>query len=384
MPSRKKKLSLLINIIAPARLALYSGLADHFELQISHGGTEGNRDSWQALDEKLPNARVRRAWGWQISLPRKENGKQFDRRFIHITPGYIAHLLSFRPDVVISNEMGLRSLIALAYGAIFRKPVLVWWGGTPHTERKTNFARRLLRALISRWARHWISYGQTSTEYLLSLGIYRGRIVEIQNAVDETLFFADAAPELDIQPRPVVLYAGQLIARKGVELLIDAASAAQREGDVFSLLLVGNGRDKQALEAQAKSEGLGNIRFLPSRPPEKMPAIYRSADVLIFPTLEDVWGLVANEAILCGLPVLCSKYAGCASELFSPESVFDPENPLDFRHKFRRAISGQLPKPDRSRLKTTPQLLGDLIRAIEGSAQSTQPSLSATGARIYE
>ena len=64
-----------------------------------------------------------------------------------------------------------------------------------------------------------------------------------------------------------------------------------------------------------------------------MPATYRSADVLIFPTLEDVWGLVANEAELCGLPVLCSKYAGCAKEIFTAESIFDPMDTSDFVNK---------------------------------------------------
>lgn len=380
----KKKLALMINIIAPARLALYAGLADHFDLQISHGGTESNRDSWRATDEKLPNARVQRARGWQISLPRKEKGKQFDRRYVHITPGYLAHLLEFRPDAIISNEMGLRTLIALAYGTIFRKPVFVWWGGTLHTERKPSRARRMLRALISRWASHWLSYGQTSTEYLLSLGIRRDRIVEIQNAVDERLFSTDTAPELDIQPRPVLLYAGQFIARKGVEQLITAASALQHEGHNFSLLLVGGGRDKQAIESQVKAAGLKDVHFLASQAPEKMPSIYRSADALVFPTLEDVWGLVANEALLCGIPVLCSKYAGCAPELFPTENIFDPENPLEFQYKLRRAVSGQLPQPDSSRLRTTPQLLADLIRAVENAMSASRESVPAGTTRLNE
>jgi glycosyltransferase involved in cell wall biosynthesis len=95
--------------------------------------------------------------------------------------------------------------------------------------------------------------------------------------------------------------------------------------------------------------------------------VYRSADALIFPTLEDVWGLVANEAILSGLPVLCSQYAGCAHELFAPESIFDPHDINEFEEKLRIATEGRLSKPDPSRLKTTPQNAGELIRAIEHS-----------------
>jgi glycosyltransferase involved in cell wall biosynthesis len=72
--------------------------------------------------------------------------------------------------------------------------------------------------------------------------------------------------------------------------------------------------------------------------------------VLIFPTYEDVWGLVANEAILAGLPVLCSKYAGCAPELFDSECIFDPANKHEFAAALRKAAAGKLPRTDPSRL----------------------------------
>ena len=87
------------------------------------------------MEQLLPNAKVIKAWGWQIRLKRRVNGSLFDSRYLHFTPGYIGHLLRFRPDVVVTNEMGLRTLIALIYGTIARKPVWVWSGVTLHTER---------------------------------------------------------------------------------------------------------------------------------------------------------------------------------------------------------------------------------------------------------
>src|SRR5579862_4586783 len=363
----KAKLSLLLNMISPARVPLYSALAHHFDLEILHGGTESNRPGWRSVEQSLSNAQIKRAWGWQVPRFRKFAGKTFDNQYTHITPGYIWQLLRSRPDAIVTNEMGLRSLIALAYGAAFRKPVWIWWGGTLHTERQAGFVRRALRALFARWARHWISYGWTSTEYLRSIGVPDDRIVEIQNAVDERRFLSPAMPAFRITPRPVLVHVGQLIARKGVEPLLHAAAALQQDGLEFSILLVGNGPEKANLERLAADLHLENIHFEPALPPDRMPAVYRSADALIFPTLEDVWGLVANEAMLTGLPVLCSVFAGCAHELFPLENIFNPGNADEFKSRLRAAVTGQLAPPDRARLKTTPELAHDLIRAIESS-----------------
>jgi glycosyltransferase involved in cell wall biosynthesis len=365
--TERLKVALMVNIVAPSRVALYSGLAEHFNLLLLHGGTENNRESWDDVGKEIPNAAVRRAWGFQIRKMQKSNGKVFNPQFIHLTPGFVWHLIRFRPDAVISIEMGFRTLIALLYGTLARRPVWVWWGGTIHTERKIGRTRRALRFLISRWARNWISYGKTSTEYLMTLGIPGNRILEAQNSVDERRFSEAVEPAFQVSPLPVLLHVGQFIGRKGVDLLLKAAATVQQEGHEFSLLLVGSGRDKQELKALAGDLQLKNVRFEPAHDPLKMAAVYRSADALIFPTLEDVWGLVANEAMLCGVPVLCSKYAGCATELVPAESIFDPQNAGEFARKFRDAVTGRLPKPDRSRLRSTPEIVGRMVHTIKAS-----------------
>jgi len=380
--SQRQKLALLINIISPARIALYSGLASRFELLLLHGGNESNRDTWQGMEQLLPNAKVIRAWGWQIRLKRKVNGTAFDSRYLHFTPGYIWHLLRFRPDVMVANEMGLRTLIALAYGTIARKPVWVWWGGTLHTERGVGRVKRLVRRIISRWAKHWISYGKSSTEYLLSLGISRDNVLEIQNAVDERRFAPSSEAVAQAHPWPVLLHVGQFTGRKGIELLLRAAAVQQKEGRSFSLMLVGSGPDKIVIEQLVKELGLKNVHFLPPQAPDQMPAVYKMADVLIFPTLEDVWGLVANEAMLSGLPVLCSKYAGCAKELFDPENIFDPEDPKEFFQKLGNAIEGELPVPVLSRLRSTPRLVADLAQRLNHSAGGPTETAADAGEQL--
>jgi glycosyltransferase involved in cell wall biosynthesis len=364
---RKIKLALLTNMIAPYRLPIYSILANQFDLLLLHGGKEANRDSWGDLEGALPNATIERAWGWQIRREKKVNGEAFDEKFIHVTPGFLWHLLRFRPDAIITSEMGFRSMLALAYGTVFRKPVWIWWEGTLHSERNIDRLRKVLRKAFAAWADRWISCGQTSTEYLVSLGVRRDRILQSQNAVDEERFKVDVEPAWVIQPRPVVLYVGRLVELKGVKSLLDAAAILQQNGCEFSLLIVGGGREKQALENRAQALGLKNVHFRPMQPPDKMPSVYRSGEIMVFPTLDDVWGNVANEAILSGIPVLCSKYAGCAPELFTPENIFCPEDLNEFSEKLGAAVSGRLSKADPGRLRTTQQLACELLQELNKS-----------------
>ena len=366
MSDRRLKVAVLVNTLAPSRIPIYAALSAQFDLLVLHGGKESNRDSWTNLEKSLPKARVTKAWGWQIPFKRKQkDGQVFDNLYLHVTPGYIWHLLKFRPQALITNEMGLRTIIALAYGTLFRKPVWVWWGGTRHTESKIGAVKKIMRRLVSTWASRWISYGQTSTEYLETLGIPRDRILQIQNAVDEKPFIGNAQPQRTECVRPQFLCVGQLIARKGIDLLLNAAATVQSRGREFSLLFVGSGPDKQILLDRVKELNLKNVVFQPSVPQSEISSFYRNADALIFPTLEDPWGLVVNEAMLSGLPVLCSKYAGCAEELLPASNIFDPHNPDEFARKLELAIDGQLAQPERSRLRSISEVSDDLIRDLK-------------------
>jgi glycosyltransferase involved in cell wall biosynthesis len=263
--------------------------------------------------------------------------------------------------------MGFRSLLALAYGRLFRRPVWVWWGGTRHTERGIGIIRRILRRRFALYVRRWLSYGITSTEYLVSLGVDPGRVVELQNCVPEDLYRGPVAPAFELQPRPVLLCVGRLVPGKGVDLLLQVAARVQAEGRVFSVLVVGDGPERESLERTTNDLGLKNVQFKAARSPSGMAAVYRSGDVLVFPTLDDVWGLVVNEALWSGLPALVSIYAGCARELVPPESTFDPLDPADFAAKLRRAVAGELPPPDATRLRRMAEVSDKIAQELHGT-----------------
>jgi glycosyltransferase involved in cell wall biosynthesis len=364
LQNQKPKLAFMINLIAPYRVPILARLAECFELFILHGQMESNRAWDQGV---VAGAHERPVWGWQYAYKVRKSGQLFDQRFFHFEPGYLIELLRIRPDAVITIELGFRTILAIIYGFLFRVPVWVSWEGSLHTEGGLDRPRRLFRRLIAGTIKHWISWGQTSTEYLISLNVSRGRILQIQNCVDESWYVKPVAPAISVFPKPVILHVGQIIARKGVAELVRAAAALQSEGANFSLVFVGDGPDLVGLKALAAQLDVKNLHFYPVQAAEAMPAFYRSADVLVFPTMHDVWGLVANEAVLSGLIVLCSKHAGCAKELFSAECIFEPASPEEFLTAFRKAVAGKLPSSDSGKIKTIREVAEMIIAEVKAA-----------------
>jgi glycosyltransferase involved in cell wall biosynthesis len=355
---RKPKVALLVNIVAPYRVPVYEALGEQFDVRIFYSGSESNRTTWQGTLSGLSNCKAKRSWGFTFTRRIKRGSNAFDNRYVHFNPGFLFDLIRTRPDAVISIEMGFRSLVAMFYGAIARKPVWISSEGTIHTEMKAGRFKRMLRRFFAKRAKRWITYGRTSTDYLVSIGVPLDRVLQVQNCVDESLFSAGVEPSLDIKPKPVLLVVGHLIGLKGIDRLLDAAATVQREGREFSLVFVGDGPSKQAYVDQVAESGTRGVVFEPTRKPAEMPAIYRSADCLIFPTLDDVWGLVVNEAMWSGVPVMGSIYAGCAAELLPECNRFDPLEPSSMESAVRNAACGKVAKPDLAVLKPYREVAG--------------------------
>jgi 1,2-diacylglycerol 3-alpha-glucosyltransferase len=80
-------------------------------------------------------------------------------------------------------------------------------------------------------------------------------------------------------------------------------------------VFVGDGESRRRLEAQAVSVSPGKVVFAGFAQRDELAAYYALARAFVLPTYTDAWGLVVNEAMACGLPVILSRAAGCASDL---------------------------------------------------------------------
>jgi glycosyltransferase involved in cell wall biosynthesis len=109
------------------------------------------------------------------------------------------------------------------------------------------------------------------------------------------------------------VYVGRLWAGKGLRDLIDAFAKLQRQdikGEETTLLLVGDGVDEDDLRSYATKKAAGQVIFAGFRDADSLPEIYGASDVFVFPTLGDPYGLVVDEAMAAGLPVISTTAAG--------------------------------------------------------------------------
>jgi len=154
----------------------------------------------------------------------------------------------------------------------------------------------------------------TATELAADYGA--GDVAVIPNGI------ASTSPAVEPQERPqgspVVLYAGRLRSRKAVAVLLEAFAGLRQNQPDALLILVGEGEQRAALEAQAEALGIaGATRFVGAQPRSAMASWYAAADLFCLPSLYEGFPLAILEAMAAGLPVVATAVAGV------PEAVVD-------------------------------------------------------------
>lgn len=117
--------------------------------------------------------------------------------------------------------------------------------------------------------------------------------------------------KLGIKEKKLVISVGQFIYRKGFDLLI---SAAPQIGTDIGIYIIG-GEPTQEYISQRQTCRADNVHFVEFKSKEELKEYYRAADLFVFPTREDIWGLVVVEALSMGLPVITTDKCGAGLEL---------------------------------------------------------------------
>lgn len=195
--------------------------------------------------------------------------------------------------------------------------------------QRSGWKRALRDRILSvayRFVDGFLSIGSGNRQYYESLGIESTRIFDVPYTVDNERFIQSstlsAAARNSIRSKygldlnfPVVVYASKFIPRKHPDDLVMAFSALQQEGISASLLLVGTGIMEGELRQMVKSLELRNVVFAGFANQSELPSIFGASDVFVLPSENEPWGLIVNEAMCAGLPVIVSAEVGCVQDL---------------------------------------------------------------------
>jgi glycosyltransferase involved in cell wall biosynthesis len=121
------------------------------------------------------------------------------------------------------------------------------------------------------------------------------------------------------------LFCGQMIRRKGIDLLLRAFEQLVAKGLDVQLLLVGREAELPELLPQVKKAARDRVNYEGFQPPDQLHRYFAQADVFVLPSRHEGWGVVVNQALGAGLPVICSDAVGAGTDL-----VRDQVNGLRF------------------------------------------------------
>jgi glycosyltransferase involved in cell wall biosynthesis len=221
------------------------------------------------------------------------------------------------------------------------------------TEQSGVAGRWVKRALLRLFDAALVG-GEPHRRHFAALGMAAGRLFTGYDAVDNDYFqnSAAAARANEVQtrrelplPGRYLLNLGRMVRKKNLGVLVRAFATAKKNGlnaDV-RLVLVGSGEEEFLLKALCEQLELSwqevfgsageapaaEVLFYGFRQIDQNPSFYALADCFVLPSLFEEWGLVVNEAMACGLPVLVSNTVGCAEDLVVEGQngfTFDPDS----------------------------------------------------------
>lgn len=314
-----RRVTILTEIIAPYRIPVFNALARHPEIDlhvIFLARTDAALREWRVYEDEI-------CFSYDV-LPswRKKLGHQN----LLLNSRVEQTLARSRPDAVVCGGYNyLAFWQALRWSRGHHVQFLLWSESTGGDDRGGHALVEAVKKAFLRRCDGFVVPGKSAQNYLEGFGVPRDNIFVAKNAVDTELFAklaGDArchAAQLRNQlalPERYFLYVGRLVREKGVsDLLASYARLPEQLRDELGLVIVGDGVLRAELEATAREIYPGVVHFSGFVHREELPIYYGLAECLVMPTHTDPWGLVVNEAMACGLPIICTTVAGCALDL---------------------------------------------------------------------
>lgn len=227
-------------------------------------------------------------------------------------------LAEFRPDLVFAPWAYPDGWAAIQLGHRAGLPVVIKVHGSDilrlslHPQRSRGTVEALHQA------DGIVAVSRDLEERVVAMGADPGRVRVIYDGIDPERFHpgpqeaarARLSRELELRG-PVLLYVGNLLPVKGLEVLIDALALLARQGTEFTGLMIGQGPLRSRLEDRLARRGLRDrVKLLGPRPHDQLPDWYRAADLFVLPSYSEGVPVVLLEAAACGTTFVASRVGG--------------------------------------------------------------------------
>ncbi len=218
------------------------------------------------------------------------------------------------------------NLIALAAAKSIGIPVFMRCEthlGLPRVGWKAALRKPLMSAFY-RSLNGFLAIGSANRNFYRAMGVPDNRISLMPYTVDNARFTQKSAlsdehrratrERLKISgDRPAILYVSKFMRRKHPDHLVQAAKRLSAEGLDFDLVLAGNGEMQAELEQLTRD--LPHVVMPGFINQQEMPTLLGACDIFVLPSEDEPWGLIVNEAMCAGLPVVASSEVGCSADL---------------------------------------------------------------------
>lgn len=264
-----------------------------------------------------------------------------------------------RPEVVaIPGWDALASLVALQWSLDCGIPTILMSDSQRHDAKRVWWKEAFKRQIAQLHSCGFVA-GSSHVKYLESLGIVRNLIQTGLDVVDNAYFHKEATKYRNQEnifrqrlglPEKYFLACSRFVPKKNLLTLLEAYALYKEHSgpDRWHLVLVGDGELRGALLARCEELGIKREVILPGfKQYYELPAYYGLAEAFVHASTTEQWGLVVNEAMACGLPVIVSTPCGCVPELVAEGSngfTFDPLRPDELAEHMTRMSSKKFNK----------------------------------------
>jgi len=305
-----KRVLFITNYASPYRVCFYDELAKYMDVTV-------------LFSDRIEDKKHRSA-DWFISGEGRFKAVQLEKRVASmggrdLCTDVTAWLKQDWDAIVVCGYAYPTVVLAMAYMRLHRIPFFMEVDGG--LIRETSGPKLWFKRCLVSQATGWISSGNYTTKYLVHYGAEASKTHlypftslwerEIPEAAPTDAKKRQIREKLGMQEEKIVLYVGRFDPKKGMDDLLQVTPELDKTAGIYFI----GGEPTAEHQAFCEECGLKNVHFVGFRKKEALEEYYQAADLLVLPTKSDVWGLVINEAMAQGLPVVTTDRCVAGLEL---------------------------------------------------------------------